>query len=163
MKRTITAGVIAAALAFSAAAQDWYHDRDERFRGEEWRAHVFKHVRTGAIRVSGGTSASSPYWAGVRVRLRTGISPEVMALPALFKRDNVFYRVRKVKQEEAVDRALDRSDCLLKPSVADFCTRLNCDEFTLVTFRNWSLFSAAWRTPHGSPHYSARLLNFCGK
>jgi hypothetical protein len=46
MKRTLTAGVIFAALAFSAVAQDWYHDREERFRGEEWRQHIFMHVRT---------------------------------------------------------------------------------------------------------------------
>ena len=46
MKRIFTAGAILAALAFSAAAQDWYHDREERFRGEEWRPHVFMHVRT---------------------------------------------------------------------------------------------------------------------
>jgi hypothetical protein len=46
MKRIFTAGVIVAALAFSAAAQDWYHDREERFRGEEWRKSVFLHVRT---------------------------------------------------------------------------------------------------------------------
>jgi len=46
MKRTFTAGVIVAALAFSAAAQDWYHDREERFRGEEWRPRIFMHVRT---------------------------------------------------------------------------------------------------------------------
>ncbi len=46
MKWTFTAGVIVAALAFSAAAQDWYHDREERFRGEQWRAHIFMHVRT---------------------------------------------------------------------------------------------------------------------
>ena len=46
MKLTFTRGVIIAALAFSAVAQDWYHDREERFRGEEWRAHVFMHVRT---------------------------------------------------------------------------------------------------------------------
>jgi hypothetical protein len=46
MKRSFTAGVILAALAFSAAAQDWYHDREERFRGEGWRAHLFMHVRT---------------------------------------------------------------------------------------------------------------------
>jgi len=25
-----------AAPAFIAASQDWYHDRGERFRGEEW-------------------------------------------------------------------------------------------------------------------------------
>ena len=46
MKRIFTACVIVAALAFSAAAQDWYHDRDERFRGEQWRQHIFMHVRT---------------------------------------------------------------------------------------------------------------------
>jgi hypothetical protein len=46
MKRTFTAGVIVAALAFSAAAQDWYHDREERFRGEGWRPHIFMYVRT---------------------------------------------------------------------------------------------------------------------
>src|SRR5580700_9721848 len=46
MKRTFTAGVLVAALAFAAAAQDWYHDREERFRGEEWRTHIFMHVKT---------------------------------------------------------------------------------------------------------------------
>jgi hypothetical protein len=46
MKRTFTGGVIIAALAFGAVAQDWYHDREERFRGEEWRPHIFTHVRT---------------------------------------------------------------------------------------------------------------------
>ena len=46
MKRTFIVGVIIAALAFSAAAQDWYHDREERFRGEQWRSHIFMHVRT---------------------------------------------------------------------------------------------------------------------
>jgi hypothetical protein len=46
MKRTFTVGVIFAALALSAAAQDWYHDRDERFRGEDWRPHIFMNVRT---------------------------------------------------------------------------------------------------------------------
>ena len=46
MKRIFTACVIVAALAFSAAAQDWYHDREERFRGEAWRPHIFMHVRT---------------------------------------------------------------------------------------------------------------------
>ena len=46
MKRIISAGVILTALAFSAASQDWYHDREERFRGEEWRPHIFTYVRT---------------------------------------------------------------------------------------------------------------------
>jgi hypothetical protein len=46
MKRTFAGGVILAALAFSAAAQDWYHDREERFHGEGWRPHLFMHVKT---------------------------------------------------------------------------------------------------------------------
>jgi hypothetical protein len=46
MKRTFTAGVIVAALVFSAAAQDWYGDREARFRGEGWRPHIFTYVRT---------------------------------------------------------------------------------------------------------------------
>ena len=44
--RGITVGFMMAALIGSAVAQDWYHDRDERFRGEEWRKKVFLHVRT---------------------------------------------------------------------------------------------------------------------
>ena len=46
MRHTITAGLILAALAFSALAQDWYHEREERFRGDQWRPHIFMHVRT---------------------------------------------------------------------------------------------------------------------
>jgi hypothetical protein len=46
MRQIITTGFVLAALASSAVAQDWYHDRDERFRGEEWRAHIFDNVRT---------------------------------------------------------------------------------------------------------------------
>jgi len=46
MKRTLTAGVITAVLAFSAAAQDWHHDREEHFRGQEWRPHLFMYVRS---------------------------------------------------------------------------------------------------------------------
>ena len=58
MKRIITAGVIFAALALSASAQDWYHDRDERFRGEGWRPHVFEHVRTDLEHVWSAVRAS---------------------------------------------------------------------------------------------------------
>ena len=46
MTRIFTAGIIVAILTFSAAAQDWYHAREERFRGEEWRKTVFLQVRT---------------------------------------------------------------------------------------------------------------------
>ncbi len=47
MKQTITAGLTLAALvSLSAVAQDWYHDREDRYRGEQWRAQVFLHVRS---------------------------------------------------------------------------------------------------------------------
>jgi hypothetical protein len=47
MKRNITAGLMLAAfVTFGAAAQDWYHDRDERYRGEAWRPQVFSQVRS---------------------------------------------------------------------------------------------------------------------
>jgi hypothetical protein len=47
MKQTITAGlIIAAFFGLSAVAQDWYHEREDRYRGEQWRSHVFLHVRS---------------------------------------------------------------------------------------------------------------------
>jgi len=46
MGKLLTIGVIIAAGALSAVAQDWYHEREDRFRGEEWRHHLFMHVRT---------------------------------------------------------------------------------------------------------------------
>ncbi len=46
MRQIFATGLLVAALAAGMAAQDWYHDRDERFRGEAWRAHVFDNVRT---------------------------------------------------------------------------------------------------------------------
>ena len=58
MTRIFTAGVIVAALTFSAAAQDWYHDREERFRGEEWRPHIFMYVRTDLEHVWSAARAS---------------------------------------------------------------------------------------------------------
>ncbi len=57
MKRFITAGVILAALALTAAAQDWYHDRDERFRGEQWRPRIFMHVKSDLEHVWSGRAA----------------------------------------------------------------------------------------------------------
>jgi len=46
MNRSLTIGVILAGFALSAAAQDWYNERDQRYRGEEWRPHIFMQVRT---------------------------------------------------------------------------------------------------------------------
>lgn len=45
MKQTMTVVLILASVTSIAFAQDWYHDRDERFRGDQWRAQVFSHVR----------------------------------------------------------------------------------------------------------------------
>ena len=57
MSRFLTTGIITTALALSAAAQDWYHDRDERFRGEGWRPHIFMQVRTDLEHVRAGRAA----------------------------------------------------------------------------------------------------------
>ena len=57
MKRLLTVGGIVAALALSAAAQDWYHEREERFRGEQWRPHVFMHVRSDLEHVWSGRAS----------------------------------------------------------------------------------------------------------
>jgi len=46
MRVWIKAGLVVAAFGLTVAAQDWYHDRDERYRGEQWRARIFEHVRT---------------------------------------------------------------------------------------------------------------------
>jgi hypothetical protein len=46
MSRVFTTGALLGALTLSAAAQDWYRDRDERFQGNDWRLHLFAHVRT---------------------------------------------------------------------------------------------------------------------
>ena len=47
MKRAITAGLIlGASFGLSAAAQDWYHDREGRYQGEGWRRQVFLQVRS---------------------------------------------------------------------------------------------------------------------
>jgi hypothetical protein len=35
MRLWFKAGVIVAAFGLSIAAQDWYHDREERYRGEQ--------------------------------------------------------------------------------------------------------------------------------
>jgi hypothetical protein len=57
MAKLLTAGLLMTALAFSVAAQDWYHEREERFRGEGWRPHLFMHVRTDLEHVWSGRAA----------------------------------------------------------------------------------------------------------
>jgi hypothetical protein len=47
MKRVITAAAMAMmCLGLSTAAQDWYHDRDARYHGDQWRSRVFAEIRT---------------------------------------------------------------------------------------------------------------------
>jgi hypothetical protein len=58
MRQMITAGLLVAAFAVSAIGQDWYHEREERFRGEEWKSHVFEHVRTDLDHVWSAVRAS---------------------------------------------------------------------------------------------------------
>lgn len=43
MSRLLTASVMLAALAFNVAGQDWYHERQERFRGEQCEFSVSLH------------------------------------------------------------------------------------------------------------------------
>jgi len=57
MRHVFTTGLLMTALALTVAAQDWYHERDERFRGEGWRAHLFMHVRSDLEHVWAGHAA----------------------------------------------------------------------------------------------------------
>src|SRR5215469_843423 len=57
MKKLLTAGVIMMALALSASAQDWYHEREDRFRGDAWRPHIFTHVRADLNHVWSGRAS----------------------------------------------------------------------------------------------------------
>jgi hypothetical protein len=57
MNRIFTLSVMIVALGLTAAAQDWYHQRDERFRGERWRSHLFAEVRTDLDHVWNGRAA----------------------------------------------------------------------------------------------------------
>ncbi len=57
MRGFLTTGLMVVALAATAVAQDWYHERDERFRGEEWRSHVFTNVRTDIEHIWSGAAA----------------------------------------------------------------------------------------------------------
>ncbi len=59
MKRTFATCVMVAALALSAAAQDWHHDRDERLRGDDWRPHIFTYVRSDLEHIWSAVHASN--------------------------------------------------------------------------------------------------------
>ena len=51
-------------FGFNATAQDWYHEREARFRDERWRAHVFEHVRVDLDHIG------SAVWASGKERTR---------------------------------------------------------------------------------------------
>ena len=56
MKQIVKAGLILlGCLGLNAGAQDWYHDRDARFHAEEWRAHMFSHVKMDLEHVQNAT------------------------------------------------------------------------------------------------------------
>jgi hypothetical protein len=46
MKHGITAVLILASMTSIASAQDWYHEREARYQGQQWRPQVFEQVRT---------------------------------------------------------------------------------------------------------------------
>lgn len=57
MNQVLKTGFIIGAVAVSLAAQDWYQQRMERFRGEAWRPHLFLYVRNDLEHVWSGQAA----------------------------------------------------------------------------------------------------------
>lgn len=55
MRRLLTSGIILTAFAFSAAAQDWYQQREAQISDSRWGLHLFANVRADLEHV----------WAGV--------------------------------------------------------------------------------------------------
>ena len=65
MNRTFRAGfLMLMCVGLSAVAQDWYHDRDTRFHGEDWRSHVFGEVKADLDHIG------SPVWVSGKERTR---------------------------------------------------------------------------------------------
>ncbi|HEV2173601.1 MAG TPA: hypothetical protein VGR71_08540, partial [Nitrospira sp.] len=58
MKLNMTAVLMLVSVTSIALAQDWYRDRDERFRGDQWRPHVFSHVREDLEHIRSARNAS---------------------------------------------------------------------------------------------------------
>jgi hypothetical protein len=58
MKQSMTAVLILASVTSIAFAQDWHHDRDERYNGDQWRPHVFSYVRQDLDHIWSARSAS---------------------------------------------------------------------------------------------------------
>jgi hypothetical protein len=51
-------GLILASVTSIASAQDWYHDRDARYQGDQWRAQVFSQVRSDLDHIWSARNAS---------------------------------------------------------------------------------------------------------
>jgi hypothetical protein len=58
MKKSMTAVLLLASMTAIASAQDWYHDREARYQGEQWRPQVFSQVRTDLDHVWSARGAS---------------------------------------------------------------------------------------------------------
>jgi len=60
MKRNLAAGLtLAAFVILSASAQDWYHDRDARYQGQQWRSQLFLQVRADLDHIWSAQGASA--------------------------------------------------------------------------------------------------------
>jgi hypothetical protein len=46
MRKSMTAVFILASMVSIGSAQDWYHDREARYQGQQWRSQVFAQVGT---------------------------------------------------------------------------------------------------------------------
>jgi len=57
MNQLLAAGVMITVFALGASAQDWYHEREERFRGDQWRPRIFTHVRADLEHVWSGRAS----------------------------------------------------------------------------------------------------------
>lgn len=64
MKKICTGFAVLACFAVGATAQDWYHDRDARFQGDEWHAHLFESVKSDLDHIN------SAFWASGKERHR---------------------------------------------------------------------------------------------
>lgn len=57
MNQLLKSAFMIAVFAMTVCAQDWYHERDERYHGEGWRPHIFTEVRTDLEHVRSGHAA----------------------------------------------------------------------------------------------------------
>ncbi|HEX4750800.1 MAG TPA: hypothetical protein VH302_14760 [Bryobacteraceae bacterium] len=64
MRKFLWTAVAVSCLAGSLFAQDWYHEREQRFHNEQWRHHLFAQVREDLSHVN------SAAWAAEREKHR---------------------------------------------------------------------------------------------